>query len=50
MLKKEGVEAKKLAYDRPSLKLKMFLAKHYNLRNYVNQNNNFVVYDDYFGI
>ena len=35
MLQSEGVEPKKLAYDRPSIKLKSFLAKHYNLRNYV---------------
>ena len=48
MLKLEGVEPRSLAYDRPSIKLKSFLAKHYNLRNYVNQNNNYVVYDDYF--
>jgi hypothetical protein len=39
----------KFAYDRPSNKLKGFLAKHYSLRNFVRQNNNFVVFDDYFG-
>jgi alpha-tubulin N-acetyltransferase 1 len=48
MLQTEGVEPRKLAYDRPSPKLKGFLAKHYNLRNFVTQNNNFVVFDDYF--
>ena len=48
MLKREGVEPCKLAYDRPSIKLKSFLAKYFNLTNFVNQNNNFVVYDDYF--
>jgi len=37
-----------LAYDRPSPKLIGFLAKHYNLRHYVKQNNNFVIFDDYF--
>ena len=48
MLKNEGVEPRKLAYDRPSPKLKGFLAKHYNLKDFVTQNNNFVVYDAYY--
>jgi hypothetical protein len=48
MLQAEVVEPHKLAYDRPSPKLKGFLAKHYNLRNFVPQNNNYVVFDDYF--
>lgn len=48
MLKTENVEPRKLAYDRPSPKLKAFLAKHYNLKNFIPQNNNFVVYDDYY--
>lgn len=37
-----------LAYDRPSSKLLSFLKKYFNLVDYVPQNNNFVVYDDYF--
>lgn len=49
MLKNEGVEPRKLAYDRPSPKLRGFLSKYYNLRNHVPQNNNFVVFDDYYG-
>jgi alpha-tubulin N-acetyltransferase 1 len=48
MLEYEGVSPKKLAYDRPSEKLLSFLDKHYNLTKYVPQNNNFVVYNDYF--
>jgi alpha-tubulin N-acetyltransferase 1 len=48
MLMVEGVEPRKLAYDRPSPKLRGFLAKHYNLKNFVPQNNNYVVFDDYF--
>ena len=36
MLKNEGVEPRKIAYDRPSPKLKGFLSKHYNLKNFVN--------------
>lgn len=38
----------KLAYDRPSEKLLAFNAKHFGLKRYVPQNNNFVVYDAYF--
>lgn len=49
MLKREDVEPRKFAYDRPSLKFKSFLAKHYGLRKFVQQNNNYVVFDDYFG-
>lgn len=36
-----------LAYDRPSTKLLSFLNRHYQLNNFVPQNNNFVVFDDY---
>lgn len=49
MLKNEDVEPRKFAYDRPSLKFKSFLAKHYNLTKFVQQNNSFVIFDDYFG-
>jgi alpha-tubulin N-acetyltransferase 1 len=35
MLQTERVESRKLAYDRPSPKLKGFLAKHYGLKNFV---------------
>ena len=48
MLKNENVNPRKLAYDRPSAKLKGFVAKHYGLKSHVTQNNNFVVFDDYF--
>ena len=41
-------EAALIAYDRPSHKLMGFLAKHFNLRSYVRQNNNYVVFDDYY--
>jgi GNAT superfamily N-acetyltransferase len=40
--------ASKFGYDRPSPKLLAFLAKHYELSNYVPQNNNFVVFRKYF--
>jgi alpha-tubulin N-acetyltransferase 1 len=48
MLQFEKVEPKMLAYDRPSEKFLKFLKKHYNLNNYVPQNNNFVVFNQYF--
>ena len=48
MLCREGnVHPAKLAYDRPSPKLIGFLGKHYGLRNYVPQNNNFIVFNQY---
>ena len=37
-----------MGYDRPSSKLLSFLRKHFNLANYHQQVNNFVVYDAYF--
>jgi alpha-tubulin N-acetyltransferase 1 len=48
MLQAEGVRPEKLGYDRPSEKLLAFLAKHYGLKRYVPQNNNYVVYSVYF--
>lgn len=48
MLKYEGRDAKDFGYDRPSEKLLNFLSKYYGLNRYVPQNNNFVVFDDYF--
>ena len=47
MLRREGgpdLQAYKLAYDKPSIKLMGFLAKHYSLRDHMPQNNNFVVF------
>lgn len=48
MLECEKVRPERLGYDRPSEKLLGFLAKHYNLKRYVPQNNNYVVYNAYF--
>jgi len=48
MLHREGdIHPAKLAYDRPSPKLISFLAKHFNLKSFLPQNNNFVVYNQY---
>jgi alpha-tubulin N-acetyltransferase 1 len=48
MLLSERKGAHEFGYDRPSPKLIAFLAKHYSLRSYSPQTNNFVVFDDYF--
>ena len=48
MLKREGVlHPARIAYDRPSIKMMAFLAKHYGLRDYMSQNNNYVVFRQY---
>lgn len=47
MLAKEGIEPEKLAYDRPSTKFISFLKKHYGLSSYTPQNNNFVIFNQY---
>lgn len=46
----ERAEPARLAYDRPSPKLQAFLARHYGLRAFQPQNNNFVVFDRYFEV
>lgn len=48
MIKAEKTEPRKLGYDRPSFKFLNFLKKYYNLEEFVPQNNNFVVFNDYF--
>ena len=48
MLSKEKIEPRKLGIDRPSSKFLNFLQKYYGLKDYVPQNNNFVVFKDYF--
>ena len=48
MLSKEQIEPKKMGFDRPSQKFLNFLNKYYGLNNYVPQNNNYVVFKDYF--
>ena len=50
MLEAEGAGgACAFAYDRPSPKMLPFLRKHYGLGAFVEQPNNFVVFDSYFG-
>jgi alpha-tubulin N-acetyltransferase 1 len=47
MLSEERASPQRLAYDRPSHKLLQFLQRHYCLRDFTPQANNFVVYNDY---
>lgn len=48
MLRKQKIEPRLLAYDAPSSKLLGFLKKHYALKAFLQQNCNYVVFDDYF--
>ena len=48
MLNHQNIEPDFLGYDRPSTKLLGFLKKHYSLTNFIPQNNNFVVFNNYF--
>ena len=48
MLRREGVEPRYLAIDRPSEKLISFLRKHYNLSGIIPQVNNYVIFSGFF--
>mmetsp|Transcript_7012 Transcript_7012/g.10298 ORF Transcript_7012/g.10298 Transcript_7012/m.10298 type:complete len:299 (+) Transcript_7012:27-923(+) len=49
MRKREGhIHPARIALDRPSPKLLGFVAKHYKLKSFFPQSNNFVVFDAYF--
>ena len=50
MLKFEKKMPTELAYDRPSPKLLSFLRKYFGLNDFVEQNNNYVVFDEFFSI
>lgn len=45
---RESKGAHQVAYDRPSPKLLSFLRKHFGLNNYTPQENNYVVFKQYF--
>ena len=47
MLQHEGLQAHQLAYDRPSKKLIAFCKRHFGLRDYPPQDNNFVLFDEF---
>jgi len=44
----EGLEARAVAWDRPTEKSIALLAKHYGLTSFNPQPNRFVVFDDFF--
>jgi hypothetical protein len=48
MLSAEGVSPWQVAIDRPSHKFLSFLNKHYQLKSFVRQANNYVVFDKFF--
>ena len=48
MLKFEKKLPTEIAYDRPSPKLLSFLRKYFGLNDFIQQNNNYVVFDDFF--
>ena len=48
MLRREGVEPRYLAIDRPSEKLISFLRKHYSLTGIIPQVNNYVIFSGFF--
>lgn len=48
MLNFENKNPANIAYDKPSPKFLGFLKKHYDLISYIPQNNNFVVFSNYF--
>ena len=50
MLKFEKKIPTELAYDRPSPKLLSFLRKYFGLNDFIQQNNNYVVFDEFFSI
>ena len=50
MLKFEKKIPTELAYDRPSDKLLSFLNKYFGLNNYIPQNNNYVVFYEFFDL
>ena len=50
MLKFEKKIPTELAYDRPSPKLLSFLRKYFGLNDFIQQNNNYVVFDDFFNL
>ncbi len=48
MLDYENIHPGLLAYDRPTLRLLSFLKKNYGLDRYTTQNNNFIIFDNFF--
>jgi alpha-tubulin N-acetyltransferase 1 len=50
MLDTESIKPNKIAYDKPSSKLIKFLDKHYGLKSFIPQNNNYVIYESFWNL
>ena len=48
MLNYKNIEPGELAYDRPTLRFLSFLKRNYGLENYINQENNFTIFEEFF--
>ena len=48
MLKFEKKKVEEIAYENPSKDLIGFIFKYFGLKNYINQNNDFMVYEEFF--
>jgi len=48
MLAIEKILPEQIAYDRPSEKLLKFLNKYFNLKDFIPQNNNYVLFNEFF--
>ena len=48
MLNYKNVEPGELAYDRPTLRFLSFLKRNYGLENFITQENNFTIFDEFF--
>jgi alpha-tubulin N-acetyltransferase 1 len=50
MLRFINTQPYRLAYDCPTQQMIKFLYKHYSLTSYIKQNNNFIVYNEFFKV
>ena len=48
MLNYKNIEPGELAYDRPTLRFLSFLKRNYGLENFIAQENNFTIFDEFF--
>ena len=48
MLNYEKINPNLLAYDRPTIRFLSFLKKNYKLDNYIAQNNNYIIFEEFF--
>ena len=48
MLNYKNIEPGELAYDRPTLRFLAFLKRNYGLENYITQENNFTIFEEFF--